>query len=87
MWITRDAFLRNLPAAVAHVPFEVVGDQIRHGHPERSWRIVLTPLADRSLGLLRFARHDVAIYLTGFDPRAAADFLARFELHYRRGGG
>lgn len=87
MWITREAFLRNLPAAVGHASFEVAADQIRHDGPGRSWRIVLTPLPDRSLGTLTLARHDVQIYLAGFDARSTEKFLAWFELNFRRGGG
>jgi hypothetical protein len=87
MWITREAFLRNLPAAVGDAPFDIAGNEIRHDGPERSWRIVLTPLPDRSIGELTLARHVVEIFLAGFDARSTAKFLDRFELHYRRGGG
>jgi hypothetical protein len=87
MWITRDAFLRSLPGAVGHDPFEIRGDEIVHREGTRRWRIRLSRLPDRSIGLLAFPRHDVEIHLAGFDDAAMRAFVERFELYYRRGGG
>jgi len=87
MTMSRDAFLRNLPAAVAHAPFQIRGDEIAHDGPERGWRIRLVPLPDRTLGALRLERHALEIHLRGYDAAAEREFLERFELHFRRGGG
>jgi hypothetical protein len=87
MTISRGAFLRNLPAAVGHVPFVVQGDEIAHESGRRAWRVVLSPLPPLRAGALALERHAVEIHLRGFDASAERAFLERFELHYRRGGG
>lgn len=87
MTITRGEFLRSLPAAVDHASYDVGQREIRARDPARRWRIVLTPLPDLSLGLVRLARHRVEIFLAGYDPAATRRFLERFELYFRRGGG
>jgi hypothetical protein len=87
MTISRADFLRSLAAAVGDTPFDIAGPELRHEGEDRSWRIVLTPLADLSIGSIRLPRHRVAIHLAGYDPSATQRFLARFELYFRRGGG
>lgn len=87
MTITRDAFLRSLPGAVNHVAFDADGGAIRSVAPGEAWRIVLTPLPDLSIGLVRLARQRVEIFLTGYDAAATKRFLERFELYFRRAGG
>jgi hypothetical protein len=87
MTISREAFLRSLPAAVGHEPFEVAGDAIRHRGTERAWRITLAPLPDLTLGLLALPRHRVCIHVEGYGEAERQRFLDRFELHFRRAGG
>jgi len=87
MSITREEFLRLLPAAVAPDRFSVDGEEIRHQGASRSWRIVLGALADRQLGRLRLPRLRVQIFLCGDSPADTDGFLEGFELHFRRAGG
>jgi hypothetical protein len=87
MTISRDAFVRNLPGAVAHAPFRAHGDDFVHDGAERGWRIRLTRLPDRVIASLALERHAVEIYLRGYDAAGERAFLERFELHFRRGGG
>jgi hypothetical protein len=87
MTISREAFLRNLPAAVAHVPLRVRGDEVLHEGAAQAWRIRLTPLPARSIGALVLERHAVEIHLRGFDADGERAFLERFEAYFRRGGG
>jgi hypothetical protein len=49
--------------------------------------MVLHPLADRHLGLLRLPRLDVQIFLCGYAREETDRFLERFELQFRRAGG
>jgi hypothetical protein len=49
MTISREAFVRNLPGAVARVPYRVQGDEFLHGDAARGWRIRLSRLPDRSI--------------------------------------
>jgi hypothetical protein len=87
MTITRDEFLRSLPAAVDHAEFRIGGNEIRPLGPDRKWRIVINALADLSIGMIRLPRHRVEIFLTDFGVEETRRFLARFELYFRRGGG
>jgi hypothetical protein len=87
MTISREAFLRNLPGAVAHVPYRTQGDEFVHEEASRGWRIRVSPLPDRAIASLVLERHAVEVYLRGYDAAAARSFMDRFELHFRRGGG
>jgi len=87
MTITRDAFLRSLPAAVSHVAFAADGGDIRSLDPAHAWRVALSPLPELRIGLIRLGRYRVEIFLTGYDPARAKGFLERFELYFRRAGG
>lgn len=87
MTISREAFLRNLPGAVAHAPFRARGDEFVHEDASRGWCIRLTRLPDRTIASLVLERHAVEIRLTGYDAAGERAFLDRFELHFRRGGG
>jgi hypothetical protein len=87
MSISRQEFLRVLPAAVAPDPFSVDGEQVRCQSTSRSWWIVLQALPDRRLARLRLPRLKVQIFLCGYSPPETDSFLARFDLYFRRGGG
>jgi len=52
MTISRESFLRALPAAVNHSPFTTAGAEVRPVDAGLGWRIVVTPLPDLRLGLI-----------------------------------
>ena len=87
MSISREEFLRVLPAAVAHDRFSVDGEEIRHQSESRSWRIVFRALTDRRLGRLQLPRLKVQIFLRSYSRADTGSFLRRFELYFRRAGG
>jgi hypothetical protein len=87
MTISRESFLRLLPAAVGNAAFDIAGDDIRSDEHGRGWRIVLTPLPDWRMGRLALPRHRVEFHFTGYAEDERRRFLERFELHYRGGGG
>ena len=87
MTISREAFVRNLPGAVAHAPYRLEGDEFVYEDASRGWRIRLTRLPDRAIASLVLERHAVEIRLNGYDAAGERAFLDRFELHFRRGGG
>jgi hypothetical protein len=86
MTITKAEFLRLLPAAVA-APFEQRDNEFRSGDGSRGWRLRLEELPPARLGNLELGRLAVAFEFQGFTPKEKDDFLARFRLHYHRGGG
>lgn len=87
MTTTRTDFLRLLPAAVGHVAFAAEGDAFVHRDGAREWRIGLQPLPDLRIGLIRLQRYRVDFSFAGWSEAAIDAFMARFELHFRRGGG
>lgn len=87
MTTTRADFLRLLPAAVNHVAFVEEGEAFVYRDDSRSWRIGFQPLPRLQLGLIRLERHRIAFAFTGYSTAEIEDFMARFELHFRRGGG
>ena len=83
MTISREEFLRVLPAA-AGCDFQEEAGGFRSADPGRPWSLRLTALPPLALGSLAMARQRVELEL----PAASAEeFLARFWLHFRRGGG
>jgi len=85
--ILREEFLRSLPAAVGHVPYQTSGNQFQFEAAGRCWRITLEPLTDLRIGLLRLPRHRVSFSFSGYSDEEIAAFMARCELYFRRGGG
>ena len=85
MSITREEFLRLLPAAVG--PFEENGDTIRGHGTACGWLIRLTPLAGRRVGSMAVPRHQVDIVLEGCAESEAEAFVERFHRAFLRGGG
>lgn len=87
MTITRADFRRLLPAAVDHVPFIERDGAFVHRNGARGWRIALASLPQLEIGLIRLERYRVDFEFTGYSAGEIADFMARFELYFRRGGG
>jgi hypothetical protein len=87
MTTTLADFRRLLPAAVNHVAFVEEDGAFVHRDGERGWRIGLAPLPQLRLGLIRLERHKVDFDFTGYSPGETEDFMARFEMYFRRGGG
>lgn len=87
MTVTRAEFLRLLPAAVGHAKFVEETDGFAHRDGDRAWRIAFTRLPELRIALVRLERHRVEFNFEGYGDDEIAAFLARFELHFRRGGG
>lgn len=85
--ISRAELLRLLPAAVGGLTFIDSGESFTHRADGRSWRIRMTPLPERVLGLLRWRPLRLDFSFEGYDPAEIESFMARFELHFWRGGG
>lgn len=83
MTIDRDDFLRRLPRAVGD--FVEAGDAIQA--VDQRWRLRITPLAASRIGAIDLPRLRVAFDFPGLGPAEREAFLARFRLHYHRGGG
>lgn len=69
---------------VARAPQGVSGC---YGAPAQRWRLNLANPRERRIALLAFPIADVTLTLEGFSPATEEQFLARFHLVYRKGGG
>lgn len=87
MTTTRADFLRLLPGAVGHAAYVDEGDAFVHREGARHWRIGFAPLPALRLGPVRLERFQLDFGFAGYSAREVEDFMARFELHFRRGGG
>jgi hypothetical protein len=87
MTTTRADFVRLLPAAVGHMEFMDCGDAFTHQAAGRGWRIGFAAMPELRIGLIRLERHRVDFSFSGYSEAEIDAFLARFELHFRRGGG
>lgn len=87
MTTTLADFRRRLPAAVGHVPFVEEEGTFVHCQGARSWRIGLEPLPQLTAGLMLLERHRLDFRFSGYSTQEIEDFMARFEMHFRRGGG
>ena len=83
MTIDRDDFLRRLPQAVG--PFIEEGDTFRS--PDDRWQLWIAQLAASRIGAIDLPRLRVEFDFPGLGPAEREAFLARFRLHYHRGGG
>ena len=87
MTITRADFRRLFPAAVNHVPFVEEDAAFVYRDGTRGWRIGMKPLPQLRLGVIRLERHQLDFDFDGYSPKEIVDFMARFEMYFRRGGG
>ena len=97
MALTRADFLRTLPAAAAAAltgpehetppALSITGEKIVIGAGRRRVEIRFTEAGERKLGALRLPVARLRFNFLGFSDAQAARFLARFDTHYRRGGG
>jgi hypothetical protein len=87
MALTRDDFLRLLPAAVGSAPFRVDGDEIVSQGSSPGWRIRLEDRPPRRLGPVGIPVLAVSLRLEGATAQEAKAFEARFLLGFQRAGG
>jgi hypothetical protein len=85
MSLSREEFLRLLPAAVPAFDFD--GDVINWSDADRRGTIHLVPLADHRLGSVVVPRHRVDIVLEGWSEAEGDAFMERFQRAFLRGGG
>lgn len=87
MTTTQAELRRLLPAAVNHVPFADEDGAFVHHGGARSWRITLKPLPQLVLGSVQLERYRLDFEFSGYSAEEIEDFMTRFEMYFRRGGG
>jgi len=87
MTMTLEEFRRLLPAAVGHVSFAEEDGAFAYREDRREWRIGLKSLQPLQAGLMRLERYRLDFDFAGYSTGEIEDFMARFEMYFRRGGG
>ncbi|MDD5247733.1 MAG: hypothetical protein PHY45_02035 [Rhodocyclaceae bacterium] len=82
--VSREEFLRLLPAAVDGEAFSEQGDALIGAS---GWRMHLTLLPSRAFGGVAMECLRVDVEFPGWDERDVERFMRRFALFFQRGGG
>ena len=87
MSITHSEFFRILPSVIGSRAVSMKDKEARITEGERRILIRLSELRERTIGALRLPVTDVELRFFGYTEVETQDFMAGFDLHYRRGGG
>jgi len=87
MTITHKEFMRLLPAAIAHQPYEKTGQTICISNNQQQVEIHLSDEQIRKLGWLQLSVVQVTLTFTGYSQADVDTFMQRFHLYFQRGGG
>lgn len=87
MGLTREEFFKCLPQAIAHREFTVTNSQVRIQFESCAVIIELGEERIRSIALLRLPYMEVRFTFLGFSVQEREEFMDRFNLYFRRGGG
>jgi hypothetical protein len=87
MAITHADFFRTLAPLLRGVRHEISGDGVTIWPGEGRIAIRLGPEGTRTLGNFRLPRTSVELSFHDCPAEAIAEFIARFDLRFRRGGG
>lgn len=87
MGLTHAEFFRTLPSAIAGQPFQRKGSRVTIDYGERSVVIELGPERTRRIALLALPYTEVRFAFVGFANDQREQFMQRFDLYFRRGGG
>ena len=87
MGCTRAELLEWLPGATGQAPLTIDGGGVTATTPGGSVRISMEEKAPRRLGSMALPVLAVTFRFRDLDEAARAEFLRRFDLYTRRGGG
>lgn len=87
MSITHADFFRSVHPLLAGEDHEIRDDGVTIRREMARIEIRLGPEGARALGNFRLPRTRVELEFHGCPPAAIADFMARFDTRFRRGGG
>ena len=87
MGLTHVEFFNTLPAAIAHQDFVVEDNVVRIEYEGRRVLIELGCEQVRKIALLRLPHTEVTLSFFHFTTEQRNQFLTRFDLYFRRGGG
>ena len=87
MGLTHAEFFKTLPPAIEYHPYTVDGVLVRIDYDGRHLVIELGPEQVREIALLRMPHAEVTFSFHRFSEEQREQFMQRFDLYFRRGGG
>lgn len=87
MSITHAEFFRVLPTVTGSRSVSIEGDKLRVIEGKQAILIGLSEVRAREIGALCLPVTDIELRFSGYTYTEARRFMARFDLHFRRGGG
>ena len=87
MGLTHTEFFRSLPPAIENREYSVEDGVVRIDVDGRSVIIELGSQLSRAIASLKLPYLEVRFSFHGFSDEEREQFMERFELYYRRGGG
>ncbi|HZQ63534.1 MAG TPA: hypothetical protein VFC24_19395 [Casimicrobiaceae bacterium] len=87
MQCTHAEFLRELPAAFANRPFEIIGERVIVHDSGREIHIKVRDEPIRHLGSLALPMEDITLKFIDYTEQEADKVMNEFRRHVLRGGG
>ena len=87
MTITHKEFFRILPAALKELDYNIKNNIIEIHDGDKNITIVLGNETVRHIASLSLPGTRLTISFSGYNEEETAEFLRRFDLAYRKGGG
>lgn len=87
MALTHADFFRSLPNALNGEQVSIEPTSVRIESAEGTWTIELGPEGERRIALLAVPATPVKMSFEGYDEKARAAALERFDRAFQRGGG
>ncbi len=84
---TVGAYLKEIPAALGHMDYHVVGDRVIAHQGDKTVVIQLTYEGERHLGSLDLPMTKVDVTCIGFSGNDAQEFHSQYNEHMMRSGG
>ncbi len=87
MQCTHAEFLRELPLAVGHRPFEIIGDKVIVHDQKREIHILIRDEPIKHLGSLNLPMEEITFKFIDYTEEEAKVLLDEFDHHIMRCGG
>lgn len=87
MGVSHAEFLSVLPRLLEHSGYRTQGNRVVHEHDGKRVTFTLGPERQRKIASITLPVTLVEVALEGFSHSEQTEFMERFELRFRRGGG
>ena len=87
MGVSHAEFFSVLPRLLGRDEYQVRGNTVVHEHDGKCIRFTLGPELQREIASIRLPVTRIEVSLDGFSEPEQREFMKRFDLRFRRGGG